>query len=140
MIKNILTNINNYNNEMSISQVIRFFDTFGMSFTKTMIQNYIRVGVLPAPVRKRYYVKSHLMLLAMIYELKEIYSLPEIEMLFESHISLDNENELVAFYNEYLALFDQHNTSSKSAKMLSLMIGSVAMKKNVKNMMDNESL
>ena len=125
---------------MSVSQVIRFFDSFDMDFTKTMIQNYIRVGVLPAPVRKRYYVKSHLILLAMIYELKEIYSLPEIETLFESHINLDDENELIAFYSEYLNLFEQHNNSSKSAKMLSLMIGSVSMKKNVKNMMDNESL
>jgi len=140
MIKNILTNINSYNSEMSISQVIRFFDTFGMSFTKTMIQNYIRVGVLPVPVRKRYYVKSHLIILAMIYELKEIYSLPEIEALFKSHANLDDENDLIVLYNEYLSLFEQHNNSAKSAKMLSLMTGSVAMKKNVKNMMDNESL
>ena len=129
MIKNILTNIHNYNNEMSISQVIRFFDTFGMSFTKTMIQNYIRVGVLPVPVRKRYYVKSHLILLAMIYELKELYSLPEIEELFKSHVNLDDESELIAFYNEYLSLFEQYQSSAKSAKSLSLMIGSVVMKK-----------
>jgi len=140
MIKNILTNIHNYNNEMSVSQVIRFFDSFGMDFTKTMIQNYIRVGVLPAPVRKRYYVKSHLILLAIIYELKEIYSLNEIEELFKSYIDPENESELVAFYNEYLKLFIQHDSSAKSTNMLSLMVGSVAMKKNVKNMMDNETL
>ena len=132
MIKNILINIHNYNSEMSISQVIRFFDTFGMSFTKTMIQNYIRVGVLPAPLRKRYYVKSHLILLAMIYELKEIYSLPEIESLFEGYINLDHESELIAFYNEYLDLFEQYHTSAKSATALSLMTGSVAMKKMLK--------
>jgi len=140
MIRNILANIHNYNSEMSISQVIRFFDTFGMNFTKTMIQNYIRVGVLPVPVKKRYYVKSHLILLAMIYELKEIYSLPEIEQLFKSYVDLDNEYELITFYNEYFTLFEQYHNSAKSAKVPSLMIGSVVMKKTVKNMMDNESL
>jgi DNA-binding transcriptional MerR regulator len=48
-----------------------------------MIQNYIRVGVLPPPIEKRYYTKDHLVLLTLIDNLKSIYSLEEIKSLFE---------------------------------------------------------
>lgn len=65
--------------ELTISQVVKFFERQGRSFTKTMIQNYIRVGVLPPPLEKRHYTKNHLVLLALIDELKAIYSLEEIK-------------------------------------------------------------
>ncbi len=64
--------------ELTISQVVKFFERQGRSFTKTMIQNYVRVGVLPPPVDKRYYTKNHLVLLTLIDNLKAIYSLDEI--------------------------------------------------------------
>ncbi|NJD02532.1 MAG: DUF1836 domain-containing protein [Ruminiclostridium sp.] len=64
--------------ELTISQVVKFFERQGRSFTKTMIQNYVRVGVLPPPVEKRYYSKNHLVLLTLIDNLKAIYSLEEI--------------------------------------------------------------
>jgi len=67
--------------ELQISQVVRFFEKQGRSFTKTMIQNYIRVGVLPPPVDKRYYTRNHLILLTLIDSLKTIYSLDEIKLL-----------------------------------------------------------
>jgi len=65
--------------ELTISQVVKFFERQGRSFTKTMIQNYVRVGVLPPPVEKRYYTKEHLILLTLIDNLKAIYSLEEIK-------------------------------------------------------------
>ncbi len=65
--------------ELAISQVVKFFERQGRSFTKTMIQNYVRVGVLPPPVEKRYYTKNHLVLLTLIDNLKAIYSLEEIK-------------------------------------------------------------
>ncbi len=69
--------------ELTISQVVRFFEKQGKSFTKTMIQNYVRVGVLPPPVDKRYYTKNHLILLALIDNLKAIYSLEEIKTVLQ---------------------------------------------------------
>lgn len=69
--------------ELTISQVVKFFDRQGRNFTKTMIQNYVRVGVLPPPVDKRYYTKNHLILLTLIDNLKAIYSLDEIRMVLE---------------------------------------------------------
>lgn len=65
--------------ELTISQVVKFFERQGRSFTKTMIQNYVRVGVLPPPVDKRHYTKNHLVLLALIDQLKSVYSLEEIK-------------------------------------------------------------
>lgn len=64
---------------MTISQVVRFFNKQGKNFTKTMIQNYVRVGVLPPPIDRRYYTKNHLVLLTLIDNLKLIYSLDEIK-------------------------------------------------------------
>lgn len=69
--------------ELTISQVVKFFERQGRSFTKTMIQNYIRVGVLPPPVEKRYYTKDHLIMLTLIDNLKAIYSLEEIKTVLE---------------------------------------------------------
>ena len=77
----VLENIGQYNDEMTISQVVRFFERHGLEFTKTMIQNYVRVGVMPPPIDKRYYVKDHLILLTLIHHLKEIYSLDDIKRL-----------------------------------------------------------
>jgi DNA-binding transcriptional MerR regulator len=65
--------------ELTISQVVKFFQRQGKSFTKTMIQNYVRVGVLPPPVDKRYYTKDHLILLTLIDNFKAIYSLDDIK-------------------------------------------------------------
>jgi DNA-binding transcriptional MerR regulator len=69
--------------ELAISQVVKFFEKQGRSFTKTMIQNYVRVGVLPPPVDKRYYTKNHLIMLTLIDNLKAIYSLEEIKTVLE---------------------------------------------------------
>jgi len=67
--------------ELTISQVVKFFERQGRTFTKTMIQNYVRVGVLPPPLGKRYYTRNHLILLTLIDNLKSVYSLEEIKMI-----------------------------------------------------------
>ncbi len=67
--------------ELTISQVVKFFEKQGKSFTKTMIQNYVRVGVLPPPLEKRYYTRNHLIFLTLIDSLKNVYSLEEIKTL-----------------------------------------------------------
>lgn len=67
--------------ELTISQVVKFFEKQGKTFTKTMIQNYVRVGVLPPPIGKRYYTRDHLVLLTLIDSLKNAYSLEEIKII-----------------------------------------------------------
>lgn len=67
----------------TMSQVIDLFEKRNIYFTKTTIQNYVRVGVLPPPLNKRYYVKKHLVLLSLLKTLKTVYSLDEIKKVFE---------------------------------------------------------
>jgi len=140
MITNVLLNISSYKSEMTISQVVRFFDGFGMGFTKTMIQNYVRVGVIPPPVRKRYYVKNHIILLAMIYELKESCSLPEISKLFKLYIKSDNSDELTDLYNKFLILYAKYIKAASDDSLMNLAVQTAVNRKIVKNMMDNEDL
>lgn len=95
--------------ELTISQVVKFFEKQGRSFTKTMIQNYIRVGVLPPPVEKRYYTKDHLVLLTLIDNLKAIYSLDQIKTIFQPirndpQIFEDDMLKIIDVYNNYLTM------------------------------------
>ncbi len=95
--------------ELTISQVVKFFDKQGRNFTKTMIQNYVRVGVLPPPIDKRYYTKNHLILLTLIDNLKMIYSLEEIKMVLEPirnnpEIFEDDIIKTTDVYNNYLKM------------------------------------
>ena len=110
---NILANIDSYNDEMTISQVVRFFERQGLNFTKTMIQNYVRVGIIPPPAEKRYYVKKHLILLTIIDNLKDIYSLDEIGTLFKPIMkdanSLDDDiMDIVKVYAEFQAIYNDN--------------------------------
>jgi len=76
-----LRDLHNYKKEMTISQVIKFFQRKGIDFTKTMIQNYVRVGVIDPPYG-RFYIDRHMKALAMLEFLKPVYSLDEIKYIF----------------------------------------------------------
>ena len=106
----VLVNISQYNDEMTISQVVRFFERQGLEFTKTMIQNYVRVGVMPPPVDKRHYVKNHLIMLTLIYHLKDIYSLDDIKRLLhpvakDANTFDDDLIDMAAIYSIYEELY-----------------------------------
>ncbi len=80
-----LKGISNYKGEMTLSQVITFFERQGVLLTKTMVQNYVRVGVIPPLVNKRYYDRRHMCMLVIVSLLKDIYSLEEIRLVFSPH-------------------------------------------------------
>jgi DNA-binding transcriptional MerR regulator len=74
-----------------------------------MIQNYVRVGVLPPPVDKRYYTMNHLVLLTLIDNLKVIYSLDEIKTVLEPisnnpKVFEDDIIKTTDMYRNYLAM------------------------------------
>ena len=58
--------------------------------TKTMINNYTKAKIFPAPVKKKY-SRTHLMLLIMIYHLKSVLSIKDIGILFQSALSETNK-------------------------------------------------
>lgn len=71
--------------------------------TKTMINNYAKNNLLPAPVKKKY-SKEHLLLLTFIYYFKNILSMKDIETLLkpitEKYFQSDNEVSISRIYDE----------------------------------------
>ncbi len=95
--------------ELTISQVVKFFEKQGKSFTKTMIQNYVRVGVLPPPLEKRYYTRNHLIFLTLIDSLKNVYSLEEIKTILtpvrnNPDIFDDDMIQAIDIYKSYIEM------------------------------------
>lgn len=65
--------------------------------TKTMINNYAKSNLIPAPEKKKY-SKDHVLLFIMIYYLKSFLSITDIEKLF-SKITKDYFNNAEAAYD-----------------------------------------
>ena len=107
---NALSGISGFSEEMTISQVVRFFARRDIEFTKTMIQNYVRIGLLPPPVDKRYYTVQHLILLNLIHSLKSVYPLEDIKVLFRPILKDlstfdDDVMDISAIYEIYVKLY-----------------------------------
>ena len=78
--------------------------------TKTMINNYTKAKIFPAPVKKKY-SRTHLMLLIMIYHLKSVLSIKDIGILFQSALSETNkmkqEKMIESIYKGFVSLQKQ---------------------------------
>ena len=78
--------------------------------TKTMINNYTKAKIFPAPVKKKY-SRTHLMLLIMIYHLKSVLSIKDIGILFQSALSETNkmkqERMIESIYRGFISLQKQ---------------------------------
>lgn len=74
--------------------------------TKTMINNYAKNDLLPAPEKKKY-SKEHLLLLTFIYYFKNILSMKDIEMLLkpitEKYFHTDSKMDIAHIYDEVCA-------------------------------------
>ncbi|HCS74090.1 MAG TPA: hypothetical protein DIW17_09465 [Clostridiales bacterium] len=121
-----------------ISQLEEFFEKkLGKSngdederktISKTMIQNYIKDGLLMPPERKSYN-RSHVILLTLIYNLKYILSIRDIRSLL-SPILVDIENEdsgmeIEKLYKSYLERKqDSFQTLQSSLKELAAKVDS----------------
>lgn len=86
--------------DLYMDQVIQLFDSKleGLKrkeddkiLTKTMINNYVK-GKLLMPVKKKKYSKEHILLVSLIYELKGILSINDIQKLLEPMVE-DIEND-----------------------------------------------
>ncbi len=60
--------------------------------TKTMINNYTKAKIFPAPIKKKY-SRMHIMLLIMIYHLKAVLSIRDIGILFQPILSVKSADE-----------------------------------------------
>lgn len=80
--------------------------------TKTMINNYAKAKILPPPIKKKYN-KNHMMLLVIIYHLKSIISINDINKLLKPITDELNINEnsetLEKVYIEFTKLQNLEN-------------------------------
>lgn len=72
--------------------------------TKTMINNYTKDGLIPPPVKKKY-SKNQIILLIMIYYLKNIISINNIKTILNNI----DENNIEKIYNDFINLQEEEN-------------------------------
>lgn len=75
--------------------------------TKTMINNYTKSGILMPPINKKY-TKRHLILLILIYNLKQILSINDIHSLLKPILNNINtaEDDIIPIEEIYSAIID----------------------------------
>lgn len=78
---NFFENINSYKSNLTISQVIKFFEKYGITIPKTTIQNLVRNEVITEIYEKRYYTKIHLFEIILTQYYKDVFSLKELKNL-----------------------------------------------------------
>ena len=116
---NIIEIEDNPNIDLYMDQVTTFMDKCLAQYkrydddkvlTKTMINNYTKAKIFPAPVKKKY-SRTHLMLLIMIYHLKSVLSIKDIAILFQSALSEPNkmkhEKMIESIYSGFVSLQKQ---------------------------------
>ncbi len=66
--------------------------------TSSMINNYVKAGVLPRPEQKKY-SREHLTLLTLICILKSVLSIPDVSALIRARLQGDTEKDLYAHFS-----------------------------------------
>lgn len=72
----------------------------GHFVTSSMINNYVKQQLLPAPVKKRY-SRVHMAHLVVICLLKQVLSIPEVKLLLQACLSNRSEGEMPAAYDTF---------------------------------------
>lgn len=96
--------------------------------TKTMINNYSKDKLLMPPINKKY-SRDHIMLMVLIYSLKQSLSIADIKILLNNLILWkkdDADLDLKSIYNLYLSIKENVVTDYETS-----------IKKNIKNIEEN---
>ncbi len=118
--------------EVYMDQVITLINRYigGMTpdgdtlITSSMINNYVKNGILPCPVKKRY-SRTHLSRLIIICILKPVLSITAIGTLIDSLLKTRTEEEVLNFFCEHYK-----ETFSATAKNLSRYTQNTAQSEN----------
>lgn len=105
--------------DLYIDQVLQLFDEeFAPAkrsaedkiLTKTMVNNYAK-GKLFYPVSGKKYSPSHIMLIALIYQMKSVLSINDIKKVLSgiNHKAAGGELDVAAFYEQYTQLAGVNN-------------------------------
>jgi len=94
--------------ELYMDQVVTFLEkqlyifqtsTMDRQITPSMINNYVKGEVLPAPTSKKY-SKEHLALIEEICTLKQVLSIAEVKQVLDKSYDNENKNETFNHFNE----------------------------------------
>jgi len=98
-----------------MDQLLSLFDEYFKDFrrdddekimTKTMINNYVKSKVISPPVKKKY-AREQLMLLALVYQLKNILPISDVKTFFDLYDSDDmSEEERNSRIEEYFTIYN----------------------------------
>lgn len=90
-------------------------NTRDKTLTKTMVNNYTKAGIVMPPVNKKYN-KRHIILLILIYYLKNILSIKDIKSLFGPVLNniATPEDDLVSLEEIYSTFLEVKNTELAS--------------------------
>ena len=69
--------------------------------TPSMINNYVKLGIVPPPIKKKY-SKTHIAYLIIICSLKQVMPIPDIKILIDEKLKNSSIEELL---NEYSKLY-----------------------------------
>ncbi|MCT1579028.1 DUF1836 domain-containing protein [Oceanobacillus kimchii] len=106
------------NIDLYMDQVIQLFESkFSSSkrnddekvLTKTMINNYAK-GKLLFPIKNKKYSKDHILLIAMIYQMKSALSISDVGKTLKgiNHQVSEGDIQLGEFYGSYLRLMEKN--------------------------------
>lgn len=87
--------------------------------TKTMINNYTKAKVFPPPVKKKY-TKNHIMLLIIIYHLKSILSINDINRLLKpitDELKVSEYSKTLETVYENFVILQNNNQSNISSEL-----------------------
>jgi DNA-binding transcriptional MerR regulator len=100
-----LSDIHQYSTTLTISQVVKFCEKKELGITRAMVQNYIRLGMLPPPVRKRIYTHKHLTALSLIGRMKSVFDMDTIKtalcpLMDDEGLELDIYQQIIKKWSE----------------------------------------
>lgn len=108
--------------ELYMDQVIAFTEKYlkfiaedgTKAITPSIINNYVKLGIIPSPIKKRY-SRTHLAHLIMVCTLKQTLPIPTIQVLLSRKIQrFSIENVYNSFCDEQEAVFKKAISSASS--------------------------
>lgn len=115
--------------DLYMDQITSFFEEYFKDFkrsekdtilTKTMINNYVKAKIL-TPVKNKKYNKTQIVLLILIYKLKQILSLEDIKFILDDFLKLlqlDFEKHSKLLFEVYTFFIEELSTQELSLSQL----------------------
>ncbi len=101
--------------ELYMDQVISLMEKYlqhttgenDKTLTPSMINNYVKLGIIPAPTKKRY-SREHLSYLLIICSLKQIMPIPRIKEMIDIKLKNSSIDQVLNYYSDvYNRTFDE---------------------------------